>query len=170
MANYDLELITHHIEEELQKHFDGENECGYDESFFYNGDIPINVKSEFVDIENLRVYCDITDGYYSCPSIRFIGFAKPTADLLDFSSKDYITEYDEYSEYEVDVPLNDKETTDSLLSKIDDAIEDLVRAKKEALALWADMQDRLDKLDELRSEMWLLQREFEKKLKQSKRK
>lgn len=158
-SSYDIDAVTHHLEEVLQKNFGGMNQGDFNDDFYFNEEIPINIKSEFVKIKNLRVYCDIVNN-----RIRFIGCARPTADLLDSSLNEEIDFVDESNEFEESVSLGNK-TTDAINRQIDQVVERFVKYKDDALDLWKEMQKSLDKSDELRRKMDLIKSDFEKKLK-----
>ena len=155
--SFDLEVVTHHIEDSLQKLCDGENTQSYDEDFYFDGIVPVNVKSDDVDIRSIPLTCRLVNG-----GMEILGLPKPNPDLLDPRSRDTITSADEYKEFDEFVPFNG--TTEDIIRRIDEVMESLSEHKEEVLELWEDMQESLNKSDFLKGQLWSLMMDFEKKV------
>lgn len=153
-----MEQIARHLEETLQKYFGGENEGEYDEGFYYVVRIPINIKSEFVNIK----YFDIRAGIYP-DRIWFRGCAKPNPDLLSPELTEVVKDPGEFKQFEEDIYFNGKSISE-VNREIDQVVKRFFADEEKTIALWDFMQESLDKADELKREIWQLQKSVEKRL------
>ena len=153
-----IEQVAHHLEETLQKYFGGENEGEYDEDFIYEVHIPINIKSEFVNIKSFSVRADILSD-----RIRLIGCSKPNPALLAPEITEVVKDPGEFDLFEEDIYFNDK-SIEEVNREVDQAVKRFFADMEKTISLWDYMQEYLNKADALRRELWGLQEELEKKL------
>lgn len=169
-AFYDIDEVMEYLDHALSEAFP-EGEGGYNprgglQNYFFEAIIPVNVRSEYVDIPDIIASCDVVDSG-SKMAIRFVGCDCPSADLLDpFYDGDVITDpsYKSHRNFEKRLVLDPQKSTRDLKREIDSMVSEYADFCDEAVSLWEGMQKALDEHDQLIESLLILRSNFAKKL------
>ena len=135
-------------------------------SMDYSVDVPLQVQIEYVNIEKIHCSCagnNSTGMFY----IRFVGSERPDPEeLLDqYYNGDIIrygNNYDMFEEY----VYPEGKTTEECKREIERVVDAYKAHHKRTMKLWEDMQESLNRLDELRRDIEYLQIEFRRRSRQ----
>ena len=169
-AFYDIDEVMEYLDHALSEAFP-EGEGGYNpredlQDYFFEAMIPVNVRSEYVDIQDISATCDVV-GSGRRNSIRFVGCDCPSPDLLDpFYDGDVIIDpsYNSPLNFEKHIVLDPQKSTRELKRDIDSMVSEYVDFCDKAVSLWKDMQKALDEHDQLIENLIILRSNFAKKL------
>ena len=168
-AFYDIDEVMEYLDHALLEAFP-EGEGGYNprddlQDYFFVAKLPVNVRSEYVDISDITATCDIV-GLGSKNAIRFVGCDCPSPDLLNpFYDGDVIIDpsYNSHLNFEKHLVLDPKKSTRDLKRDIDSMVSEYADFCDEAVSLWEDMQKALDEHDQLLERLYVLRSNFAKK-------
>ena len=168
-AFYDIDEVMEYLDHALLEAFP-EGEGGYNpkedlRDYFFEVEIPVNVRSEYVDIPYITATCDVV-GSDRRASIRFVGCDCPSPDLLDpFYDGDVIIDpaYESHLNFEKHLVLDPQKSTRELKREIDSMVSEYVDFCDKAISLWKDMQKALDEHDQLMERLYVLRSNFAKK-------
>lgn len=165
----DVSEVINYVLERMEDAFPG-GEVYYDYdsdpySMDYSVDVPLQVQSDYVNIKKIQCSCDFSHstGMFC---IRFVGSEIPDPEeLLDqYYNGDIIrygNDYDMFDEY----VYTDGKTTEECKREIDRVVDAYKAHHKRTMKLWDEMQEALDRLDDLHHEMECLQTDFIKRMK-----
>lgn len=168
---YDVHEVMRYVLELMEDAFPGGD--GYyddeDDPYYmdYSVDVPLHVQSEYVNIQ--KIQCSCSTGSHSTGKfyIRFVGSERPDPEELldpyyDGDIISYGSDYDMFEEY----VYPDGKTTEECKRDIERVVDDYKAYHKRTMKLWEEMQEYLNRLDDLHRDMEYLQIEFRRRSKQ----